>query len=221
MRISIYSVRSRDTMQRMIFVFAILLATLFGQQLPAPLGGKKTAPPKEKKERKHQVYRNFRGTDTFVVQYCMPGRVEEGMKGQIYGVPCGCFGMYQQYWEKEAGDCNRHKRGTNEWMDCHKSIKGCSEFLAHGGDSALFGENDRAKCQVYCYERQSCRCCDDNVAWQRMDKWHKGALAAMVALKRDVRLLGRHEACNEIFALSYDPVRPQDLFYAAASSLLR
>ncbi len=207
-----------------IVSFLFFLATSFGQQpRVAPRGDDKkgSEKKKEKKERKHQVFRNHWGDDTFNVEYCLPGRLEDGRKGQTKGVPCGCVGMYTLYWESAADECNMsHDRKSDAWKDCQKSIKGCSEFMEHGGDSGIWTANEQLKCQVYCYEKQSCRCCDDKTARQRMDKWHKLTLAGMVAWKTNLRLLNRGQACNERFVFSYQPIRPPDLFYSSVVPLL-
>lgn len=209
-------------MQRMIFLTVLFLSALLAGQ--GTLGGKREQPypKKEKKERKHQVFRNFHGDDTFHVEYCLPGRVQDGRKGMTKGVPCGCIGMYQQYWEKASSECHREAKGDKKaLMDCAKNIQGCSEFMEHGGDSVLFGKGDQLKCQVYCYERQSCRCCDDKVAAGRMHQWHMGTLAGMVALKTRFRVLTRQQACREAELFSYQPLSPMDLLYVSGAMLLR
>ncbi|MBL8030407.1 MAG: hypothetical protein JNN11_04105 [Candidatus Doudnabacteria bacterium] len=130
--------------------------------------------------------------------------------------------MYQQYWEGASSDCHREAKGDKRaFMDCAKEIQGCSEFMEHGGDSALFGDKEKQKCQVYCYERQSCGCCDDKVAGGRMYRWHMGTLAGMVALKTRFRALTRAQACHEPTLFSYEPLTRADLFYVAGAMLLR
>lgn len=207
-------------MLRMMFMVGVVLAALFGQQ-ESSRRAEGQRHEKEKKERKHQVYRNFLGTDTFTVEYCMPGRVEKGFKGQTKAVPCGCVGMYQNYWEKQARACDMQTEFRSAaWKDCHSSIEGCVEFLRHGGSSDLYGKDNMLRCQSYCYESHSCKCCDSGVAMRRQQVWHRLTLAGMIALKPGLRILKRSEACNEWVVFSYNPTQPADLFYGLASQLL-
>ncbi len=191
-----------------------------GKQTPTP---KPTNAPKSEVDRngetRHGQYENSFGQDTWFVMSCIPGRPGAWTRGQTEKVPCQCLGMVQRVQEEGRQACeDKHAPRTPAWRECHSEIQSCSE-LADAGSERLWGDKLQNRCQVYCYKKR-CQCCDDRQAEFRMDRTARLTLAGMVALKPNLRLLPRSEACNEFVVLGYAPLRPQDILFVFARSLL-
>ena len=211
-----------------IAVCALLLAdvALQAQKKGSPgersLGGKKAAdkspkPQAAEPEARHGELLNFSGTDTWDVHSCIPGKVETGKKGQSKNVPCGCIGMIHAVQKQHREECEKKGIGTQAWRDCMMATPPCSRIIQTGYGS-YWGKERRSRCQTYCYHTR-CQCCDDGMAWQRMERMHRLSLVAMVALKSHLQALPRSLACEEWRVAAYQPLSPSDLFFTAISLL--
>ncbi len=191
-----------------------------GKQAPSPKPADTPKPEVDRNgEERHGSFQNSYGQDTWFVMSCIPGRPGAWRQGQTEKVPCQCLAMVQRVQDDARAECDKnHAPRTKAWRDCHADIPACSE-LADTGSAEVWGDKFQNRCQVYCYRRR-CQCCDDRQAQLRMDRTARLTVAGMVALKSHLRLLPREQACNEFVVLGYAPLRPTDLLYVFARSLV-